>query len=525
MNFDDNNTHEQASFADLISSVSESMNAGASAASEAVTPEPAMVEELPAPVAEPVAEPTESATEDDVLTATLAHLGTMTTTESLGVAEVLAGLQSARERRERFVKQAESAVEPDAAPEIVPENAPEGEPEIFIPQVAHIEPSDIELAALYENEPEPDDFEEEFDADNVTATSITDEIINAAEVLTASAERAAEFAAELADLVSSGGDDELEPEENDAEPDEQSGTQEEEPTQSIAAPKENEEIVRERVMSLRETNLRIITLASGKGGAGKSAIAVNLAVALAQLGLRALIFDADFGMANIDVMLGVQTKFNLRHFLRGEKTLDEIVNIGYDGVRFISGGSGLSELLQITSDDIRRIVDGLRELEMPIDVIICDGSAGVGDSMLQMLLESDEAIVVTTPEPTAVLDAYALVRAIVARRPEFPISVIMNKAETRKEADHVLSGFSVTLSQHLKKEVRELGHVMFDPELPRSIKKQTPIIVSTPDSRFSRDVRNIARALLELEPEQAPTSVFSRFIEKLTAPLTLGDEE
>jgi flagellar biosynthesis protein FlhG len=272
--------------------------------------------------------------------------------------------------------------------------------------------------------------------------------------------------------------------------------------------------LREKMSGIRN-GLKVITLASGKGGVGKSSITVNLAIALAQLGIRVLVMDADFGLANIDVMLGVQTKHNLTHFLRGERRLDEIVHIGYDGVRFISGGSGMLELLKMNEGQLAKVMHGLTKLDMPIDYILCDAGAGINDNLISMILASSETIVVTTTEPTAIMDAYALIKTIVRRDNMHPIHIIMNRAESKKEADHVLDGVAEVLSKHLQKEVNRLGYITLDPEVPRSIKRQTPIMISAPNSSFARNIRAIARELLELPPQKEPDNVFSRLFSGL----------
>jgi flagellar biosynthesis protein FlhG len=264
----------------------------------------------------------------------------------------------------------------------------------------------------------------------------------------------------------------------------------------------------------KKTGRKIITLASGKGGVGKSAVAVNLAIALSQFGIRVLVLDADFGLANIDMMLGVQMKYNLGHFLRGEKRFDEIVHIGYDGVRFISGGSGTPELLKMDEAKLARIMRELVRLDMPVDYVLCDVGAGLGESTVQMLLASTETVIVTTPEPTAILDAYALMKTVLARDAEHPFRVIINRAENRREAERVLDGFRDMLYKNLDRDIDCLGFIMEDAETPRSVKRQTPIMISSPTSGFARDVRAVARELLELPPVREPTNIISKWLSR-----------
>ncbi|MDR2356604.1 MAG: MinD/ParA family protein [Oscillospiraceae bacterium] len=241
---------------------------------------------------------------------------------------------------------------------------------------------------------------------------------------------------------------------------------------------------------------KVITVASGKGGVGKSTISVNLSIALSQMGKSVLVIDADFGLANVDIMLGVAAKYNLSHFLRGEKDFSEIIQMGLDGVRFVSGGSGLDELLRMDEGQLGMLMSGLSKLDTDIDYIICDAGAGINDNLMRMILASTETIVVTTPEPTAILDAYALIKTIVKRDKFHPIHVIMNRSENRREADRVLRGFKDVMSRNLGKDVDLLGHVLYDRDVPQSIKQQTPIIISQPDGRTARDIKAIAQTLL-----------------------------
>jgi len=260
----------------------------------------------------------------------------------------------------------------------------------------------------------------------------------------------------------------------------------------------------------KSREIRVISIASGKGGVGKSSISVNLAVALSRLGVRVLIIDADFGLANVDVMLGVTSRYDVSYFLRGEKTLSEIIQLGHEGVRFISGGSGVYDLLNMGEEQLAELVAGIVHLEAPIDMIIIDTGAGINESVLQMVSASSETIVITTPEPTAILDAYALVKTIIKRTPSHPLNVIINKCEGKTEARRVSDGFVEVVGKHLGKNINPLGLIMYNQEVAHSIKRQMPISVVDPNGTTSKEFVAIAGAIMDLPVNDIPSTLLSR---------------
>jgi len=261
-------------------------------------------------------------------------------------------------------------------------------------------------------------------------------------------------------------------------------------------------------------DVRVISIASGKGGVGKSSLAVNLAITMSRLGVRVLILDADFGLANVDVMLGLTTRLDLSYFLRGEKELQDIIQSGLEGVRFISGGSGVNELINMQEDQLTELLAKIVHIDAPIDLIIMDAGAGVSNTIMQVLLASTETIVVTTSEPTSVLDAYALVKTIVKRDATHPLHVLANKCENKNEANNVQTGFVTVCGRHLGKNINPLGIVSYNHEFTTAIKRQVPITVSDPYGATTREIDAIARTILNM-PVERTYSVLSRVFSRM----------
>jgi flagellar biosynthesis protein FlhG len=265
----------------------------------------------------------------------------------------------------------------------------------------------------------------------------------------------------------------------------------------------------------RARAVRVISIASGKGGVGKSSLAVNLAITMSRLGVRVLILDADFGLANVDVMLGITTRLDLSYFLKGERTLHEIIQLGHEGVRFISGGSGVGDLINMDEFQLSELLAKIVHIDAPIDLIIMDAGAGVGNTIMQVLLASSETIVVTTAEPTSVLDAYALVKTIVKNNATHPLHVIANKCENMREAQSVQTGFVDVCGKHLGKNINPLGLISYNHNITATIKRQIPITVSDPQSVTSREIDIIARALLDMPNQDVSTGILSRVFSKM----------
>lgn len=244
---------------------------------------------------------------------------------------------------------------------------------------------------------------------------------------------------------------------------------------------------------------RVITVTSGKGGVGKSNISLNLGISLAKKGNRVIIFDADFGLANIEIMLGVRPSYNLADLMFSGKSLKDIVVEAPYGISFISGGSGIQELSNLSKEQIYYLIHKLNELDELADIIIIDTGAGITDTVLDFLVVSEEVLLVTTPEPTSITDSYSLLK-ILNRKGEFSqnntaIKVIANKVGTDKEGLELFNKMSTVAEKFLNVHLKYMGMVPSDEIVSRSVINQKPAIITFPNSAFAKGIRNVSDKL------------------------------
>ncbi len=246
-------------------------------------------------------------------------------------------------------------------------------------------------------------------------------------------------------------------------------------------------------------NARVIAVTSGKGGVGKSSVSINLALQYIKLGKKVVILDADFGLANIEVMFGVIPKFNLSDLMFRGKELKEIITTGPEGVQFISGGSGIAKLVNLDKEQIKRLVSKLSELEEIADVIIIDTGAGISSSVMEFLMACPEIIIVTTPEPTSITDSYALLKALSMydgfNREITRVKVIANKVSSLDEGRNLYEKLSMVVSQFLKIHIELLGIVPQDNNITKAVMKQKPVSIMYPNSISAKSFAEITKCL------------------------------
>ena len=259
---------------------------------------------------------------------------------------------------------------------------------------------------------------------------------------------------------------------------------------------------------------RIITVASGKGGVGKTNISTNLALAYGKLGKQVVLMDADLGLANVNVVLGIIPKFNLYHLIRRQKTMREIIMDTDYGIQIVAGASGFAKIANLDEDERQRFVTELSELSAA-DVIIIDTSAGVSNNVLSFVAAADEVIIVTTPEPTAITDAYGIIKIIATEIDNLGLSLklIVNRVRSVTEGKRVAERVINIASQFLNLKVDYLGYVYEDPSVQQSVLRQRPFLVNDPKGRASICVQHIVSRLEKVEYRDG--GGITQFIKKL----------
>ena len=261
---------------------------------------------------------------------------------------------------------------------------------------------------------------------------------------------------------------------------------------------------------------RVIAITSGKGGVGKTNLSVNLALQFREQGKRVVILDADFGLANVEVMLGIRPQYNLADLIFNNKSIEEIITEGPMGVGFISGGSGVQDLVNLDKDKLKKLIAKLVKLDSIYDIVIIDTGAGIADSVIEFVLSSPEVILVVTPEPTSITDSYSLLKAV-NRKKEFvkeqkSISVVTNRVSNKEEGQEIYDKISIVVSKFLNIELDYLGYIPDDKRVVNAVIEQKPISLTAPDSEPAIHLRNICNRLLNLPVDEEKTQGIAKVL-------------
>jgi len=253
------------------------------------------------------------------------------------------------------------------------------------------------------------------------------------------------------------------------------------------------------VIKANHMKARVITVTSGKGGVGKTNFTVNLALALAKLGRKIVIIDADLGMGNVDVVLGCSGTYNILHLLEGGLSLQDIITDGPLGIKFMSGGSGIHKLSNLTKLELTRIINQITLLDDWAEIILIDTGAGINQSVMNFVMAADEVIIVTTPEPTAITDAYAVMKTFVHHRGTGIMKLVVNRVIDVNEGNVATAKLTKVALKFLGLSLISLGTINEDSNLIRAVKKQIPLLLAFPETISARCIEQIANRLLSIE--------------------------
>ena len=271
---------------------------------------------------------------------------------------------------------------------------------------------------------------------------------------------------------------------------------------------------------------RIMTVTSGKGGVGKSNTSINLAIQFRKMGQKVIILDADFGLANIEIMFGAVPKYNLFDLIYQGKNIKDIITWGPMEIGFISGGSGIAGMSNLSRESLIYIIRNLAELDALADIIIIDTGAGISDTVLEFLVACGEVLLVTTPEPTSITDSYSLLKTL-CTHPRFSqentqVKMVANKVASEKEGQLLYDKLNVVVSRYLKLPFTYLGAVERDPNLEKAVMQQVPVSMQNPAAKSSKQYEKIAGKLMNLEETTVKSRGMVDFFSQIINSIKMG---
>jgi len=270
-----------------------------------------------------------------------------------------------------------------------------------------------------------------------------------------------------------------------------------------------------RKMAKPNRPVKVIAVASGKGGVGKTNVTVNLGTALAAQGKEVLLLDADLGLANIDVMLGLHPQYNLLHVLDGTKTLKEIIVEGPHGLKIIPAASGVQKMAELSPAEHAGMIQAFSEMDQHIDVLLIDSAAGIADSVVSFTRAAQEVIVVVCDEPASITDAYAFIKLLSREYKVTNFHVVANMASSVQEGRELFNKISLVCERFLEVNLDFMGIVPFDDDLRRAVKKQRAVVEYIPRSKSATAFIHLAKKVDHWPVQKQPRGHMEFFVERL----------
>jgi flagellar biosynthesis protein FlhG len=256
----------------------------------------------------------------------------------------------------------------------------------------------------------------------------------------------------------------------------------------------------------QERTTRVVTIASGKGGVGKSNFALNFGLCLMELGQKVVVIDLDIGMANLDILMGATPKYHLMDMIGQQKSIWDVLEKGPNGIEYLAGGTGFTNLLQLSDDERQYFFQELEKLQGYADLILIDTGAGLTKESQQCHLSADEVILLTTPEPTSMADAYSIVKILNGHKPTVSFQLLINRVTHPKEGMEVASKFKMAVQSFLNKELKIFGAMPEDEAVKRSVLKQVPFYLAYPRTEASTMLKKLAERFVTGVATTAPES-------------------
>lgn len=261
--------------------------------------------------------------------------------------------------------------------------------------------------------------------------------------------------------------------------------------------------------------VQVITVCSGKGGVGKTNVSVNLAMAIAETNRKVMLMDADLGLANVDILLGLKPIYNLSHVINGERTLEEVLVKGPAGIKIVPAASGVKMMAELTAIQHAGVIRAFSELSDDIDVLIVDTAAGIADSVISFSKAAHEVVVVVCDEPASLTDAYALIKVLNRDNGVQKFRILTNMTHSAQEARELFQKLVTVTDRYLDATLINMGNIPYDDYLRKAIKRQRPVVDAYPRSRSAMAFKNLAQKADKWPRPDAATGQLEFFVERL----------
>ncbi len=261
--------------------------------------------------------------------------------------------------------------------------------------------------------------------------------------------------------------------------------------------------------------VQVIAVSSGKGGVGKTNVSVNLSLAMVEMGQKVLLMDADLGLANVDLLLGLHSQYNLSHVITGERSLEEVVVDGPEGLKIIPAASGMQMMSELSPAEHAGVIRSFSDLNIPIDTLVIDTAAGISDGVISFVKASNEVIVVVCNEPTSLTDAYALIKVMSEDHGVYKFNILANSVRDPHEGLKLFKKLTRVTDHYLDVTLSFMGAVPYDEYLVKAVKKQKAVLQSYPQSPAAIAFRKIAKEVIAWPLPKSASGHLEFFVERL----------